>query len=161
MTIPPLPCGDKYCVAATIIIVVYEHSPLMLVNIYFLMLSYFVQWTFHPFIFKSKKIYTVLLWCRVLAFLVVSDGFTPFATTFDVFGSMFLHWFSCTILNRNHDLSFFRPDCSFLYFPLQASQFLRIITFYSTQLPGPNYHCREVHCLCCKSSDVSHISCYT
>lgn len=31
-----------------------------------------VQWTFHPFIFKAKKIYTVLLWCRVLAFLVVS-----------------------------------------------------------------------------------------
>lgn len=30
-----------------------------------------VQWTFHPFIFKAKKIYTVLLWCRVLAFLVV------------------------------------------------------------------------------------------
>ncbi|PIA48181.1 hypothetical protein AQUCO_01400630v1 [Aquilegia coerulea] len=54
----------------------------------------FVLWTFHPFIFKSKKIYTVLLWRRVLAFLV-------------------------------------------------ASQFLRIITFYSTQLPGPNYHCRE------------------
>ncbi|KAF9596795.1 hypothetical protein IFM89_013342 [Coptis chinensis] len=26
---------------------------------------------------------------------------------------------------------------------LSASQFLRIITFYSTQLPGPNYHCRE------------------
>ncbi|TYI04152.1 hypothetical protein ES332_A11G395100v1 [Gossypium tomentosum] len=48
----------------------------------------------HPFIFKSKKIYTVLVWCRVLAFLV-------------------------------------------------ASQILRIITFYSTQLPGPNYHCRE------------------
>ncbi|PWZ17911.1 Phosphatidylinositol:ceramide inositolphosphotransferase [Zea mays] len=23
------------------------------------------------------------------------------------------------------------------------SQFLRIITFYATQLPGPNYHCRE------------------
>ncbi|PIA54520.1 hypothetical protein AQUCO_00900814v1 [Aquilegia coerulea] len=54
----------------------------------------FVLWTFHPFIFQSKKIYTVLLWRRVLAFLV-------------------------------------------------ASQFLRIITFYSTQLPGPNYHCRE------------------
>ncbi|WCJ28387.1 Phosphatidylinositol:ceramide inositolphosphotransferase [Euphorbia peplus] len=54
----------------------------------------FVMWTFHPFICKSKKIYTVLIWCRVLAFLV-------------------------------------------------ASQFLRIITFYSTQLPGPNYHCRE------------------
>ncbi|KAG5550366.1 hypothetical protein RHGRI_015355 [Rhododendron griersonianum] len=53
-----------------------------------------VQWSFHPFIFKSKKIYTVLVWCRVLAFLV-------------------------------------------------ACQFLRIITFYSTQLPGPNYHCRE------------------
>ncbi|GAB2267020.1 Phosphatidylinositol:ceramide inositolphosphotransferase 1 [Dionaea muscipula] len=54
----------------------------------------FFLWTFHPFIFKSKKIYTVLVWCRVLAFLV-------------------------------------------------ASQFLRIMTFYSTQLPGPNYHCRE------------------
>ncbi|KAK9291017.1 hypothetical protein L1049_009200 [Liquidambar formosana] len=54
----------------------------------------FVLWTFHPFIFKSKKVYTVLVWCRVLAFLV-------------------------------------------------ASQILRIITFYSTQLPGPNYHCRE------------------
>ncbi|KAG8374372.1 hypothetical protein BUALT_Bualt11G0125000 [Buddleja alternifolia] len=54
----------------------------------------FVLWTFHPFIVKSKKIYTVLIWCRVLAFLV-------------------------------------------------ACQILRIITFYSTQLPGPNYHCRE------------------
>ncbi|KAK1270418.1 Phosphatidylinositol:ceramide inositolphosphotransferase [Acorus gramineus] len=54
----------------------------------------FVLWTFHPFIYQSKRFYTVLLWRRVLAFLV-------------------------------------------------ASQFLRIITFYSTQLPGPNYHCRE------------------
>ncbi|MQL97718.1 hypothetical protein Taro_030419 [Colocasia esculenta] len=54
----------------------------------------FVLWTFYPFIFHSKRFYTVLLWCRVLAFLV-------------------------------------------------ASQILRIITFYSTQLPGPNYHCRE------------------
>ncbi|PWA34307.1 inositol phosphorylceramide synthase [Artemisia annua] len=34
----------------------------------------FVLWTFHPFIFKSKKIYTVLIWCRVLAFLVVSGN---------------------------------------------------------------------------------------
>lgn len=59
----------------------------------FIFLS-FVLWTFYPFIFKSKKIYTVLIWCRVLAFLV-------------------------------------------------ACQLLRIITFYSTQLPGPNYHCRE------------------
>jgi hypothetical protein len=33
-------------------------------------LSFFL-WTFHPFIVKSKKIYTVLIWCRVLAFLVV------------------------------------------------------------------------------------------
>ncbi|KAL6998381.1 Phosphatidylinositol:ceramide inositolphosphotransferase 1 [Sarracenia purpurea var. burkii] len=56
-------------------------------------LSFFL-WTFHPFIFKSKKIFTVLVWCRVLAFLI-------------------------------------------------ACQILRIITFYSTQLPGPNFHCRE------------------
>ncbi|KAK6943574.1 Sphingomyelin synthase-like domain [Dillenia turbinata] len=54
----------------------------------------FVLWTLHPFIVKSKKIYTVLIWCRVLAFLV-------------------------------------------------ACQILRVFTFYSTQLPGPNYHCRE------------------
>ncbi|KAK6778384.1 hypothetical protein RDI58_025102 [Solanum bulbocastanum] len=54
----------------------------------------FVLWTFHPFFFKIKKIYTVLIWCRILALLA-------------------------------------------------ACQFLRIITFYSTQLPGPNYHCRE------------------
>ncbi|KAJ1420082.1 Sphingomyelin synthase-like domain [Sesbania bispinosa] len=54
----------------------------------------FALWTFHPFILKSRKIYTVLIWCRVLAFL-------------------------------------------------SGSQLLRIITFYSTQLPGPNYHCRE------------------
>nr|KYP47402.1 hypothetical protein KK1_030932 [Cajanus cajan] len=59
----------------------------------FIFLS-FVLWTFHPFIFKSKKIYTVHIWCRVLSFLV-------------------------------------------------ASQALRIVTFYATQLPGPNYHCRE------------------
>ncbi|CAA6658351.1 unnamed protein product [Spirodela intermedia] len=44
--------------------------------------SLFSFWTFHPFIFHSKRFYT-------------------------------------------------------------ASQILRIITFYSTQLPGPNYHCRE------------------
>ncbi|VAH19788.1 unnamed protein product [Triticum turgidum subsp. durum] len=50
--------------------------------------------TFHPFIYHSKRFYTILIWRRVLAFLV-------------------------------------------------ASQVLRIITFYSTQLPGPNYHCRE------------------
>ncbi|GMJ08410.1 Arabidopsis Inositol phosphorylceramide synthase 1 [Hibiscus trionum] len=58
----------------------------------FVFLSFFL-WTFNPFVFKVKKFYTVLIWCRVLAFLV-------------------------------------------------ASQTLRILTFYSTQLPGPNYHCR-------------------
>ncbi|THG10268.1 hypothetical protein TEA_028235 [Camellia sinensis var. sinensis] len=38
----------------------------------FLMCYVLVQWTFHPFILKSKKVYTVLVWCRVLAFLVGS-----------------------------------------------------------------------------------------
>ncbi|MQL68144.1 hypothetical protein Taro_000408, partial [Colocasia esculenta] len=56
----------------------------------------FILWSFHPFVFHSKRFYTVLLWCRVLAFLV-------------------------------------------------ASQVLRIITFYATQLPGPNYHCPQKH----------------
>ncbi|WOL00710.1 phosphatidylinositol:ceramide inositolphosphotransferase [Canna indica] len=59
----------------------------------FIFLS-FVLWTVHPFVCHSKRFYTVLIWRRILAFLV-------------------------------------------------ASQTLRIITFYSTQLPGPNYHCRE------------------
>lgn len=54
----------------------------------------FLLWTFHPFVLQSKRIYTVLIWIRVFAYLVVSQS-------------------------------------------------LRIITFYSTQLPGPNYHCRE------------------
>ncbi|CAI0540303.1 unnamed protein product [Linum tenue] len=54
----------------------------------------FVLWTFHPFVLQSKRIYTVLIWCRVLTYLGVC-------------------------------------------------QILRIVTFYSTQLPGPNYHCRE------------------
>jgi hypothetical protein len=34
----------------------------------------FVLWTFHPFIYHSKRFYTVLIWRRVLAFLVVSTG---------------------------------------------------------------------------------------
>ncbi|WOL02004.1 hypothetical protein Cni_G10723 [Canna indica] len=59
----------------------------------FVFLTFFV-WTFHPFVYHIKRFYTVLLWRRILAFLV-------------------------------------------------ASQILRIVTFYSTQLPGPNYHCRE------------------
>ncbi|KAG8660165.1 phosphatidylinositol:ceramide inositolphosphotransferase 1 isoform X2 [Manihot esculenta] len=54
----------------------------------------FVLWTFHPFILQYKKIYTALVWCRVLAYLV-------------------------------------------------ACQILRIVTFYSTHLPGPNYHCHQ------------------
>ncbi|XP_021277838.1 phosphatidylinositol:ceramide inositolphosphotransferase 3 [Herrania umbratica] len=54
----------------------------------------FLLWTFHPFVFQNKRIYTVLIWCRIFAYLV-------------------------------------------------ASQSLRIVTFYSTQLPGPSYHCHE------------------
>lgn len=54
----------------------------------------FVLWTFHPFIFHAKRFYTVLVWYRCLAILVVS-------------------------------------------------QCLRIASFMVTQLPGPNYHCRE------------------
>lgn len=40
--------------------------------------SFLSQWTFNPFIFHSKRFYTVLLWCRVLAFLVVSVDFLTF-----------------------------------------------------------------------------------
>ncbi|KAH7292451.1 hypothetical protein KP509_29G069300 [Ceratopteris richardii] len=54
----------------------------------------FLLWTFHPFIFHVKRIYTVLVWYRCFAVLVLS-------------------------------------------------QILRIASFLFTQLPGPNYHCRE------------------
>ncbi|XP_048226429.1 phosphatidylinositol:ceramide inositolphosphotransferase 3 isoform X2 [Ricinus communis] len=58
----------------------------------------YVSETLFTFIFSSfvlhKKIYTALIWCRVLAYLV-------------------------------------------------ACQILRIVTFYSTHLPSPNYHCHE------------------
>ncbi|BBH04708.1 hypothetical protein Prudu_015914 [Prunus dulcis] len=60
---------------------------------------YSVAVDFSPFVFQYKKIYTVLIWCRVFAYLGVS-------------------------------------------------QMLRIITFYSTLLPGPNYHCRDVKYNC-------------
>ncbi|RWW77546.1 hypothetical protein BHE74_00014291, partial [Ensete ventricosum] len=30
-----------------------------------------LPWTFHPFVYHSKRFYTVLLWLRILAFLVV------------------------------------------------------------------------------------------
>jgi hypothetical protein len=30
----------------------------------------------------------------------------------------------------------------------QVSQMLRVVSFMATQLPGPNYHCREVKTLC-------------
>eukprot|EP00252_Welwitschia_mirabilis_P021099 TRINITY_DN5303_c0_g1_i1.p1 TRINITY_DN5303_c0_g1~~TRINITY_DN5303_c0_g1_i1.p1 ORF type:complete len:318 (-),score=11.88 TRINITY_DN5303_c0_g1_i1:554-1507(-) len=63
-------------------------------TVFFMVFCPFILWSFQPFVFHNKKFYTVLLWYRVLAFLVVS-------------------------------------------------QFLRVITFMSTQLPGPNYHCRE------------------
>ncbi|CAN1303948.1 Phosphatidylinositol:ceramide inositolphosphotransferase 2 [Linum perenne] len=76
------------------------------------------------------KIYTVLVWCRVLAFLVVSV--------------CLLLWYfrllsSCC---KNFCNPVEADDFCFNLF--QASQFLRIISFYATQLPGPNYHCREV-----------------
>ncbi|KAH8938231.1 hypothetical protein BDL97_16G070900 [Sphagnum fallax] len=54
----------------------------------------FFLWTFHPFVFYSKRFYTVVLWSRVLVVLVIS-------------------------------------------------QMLRVVSFMATQLPGPNYHCRE------------------
>ena len=47
-------------------------------------------------------------------------------------------------------------DGWFVYlFAAQASQILRIFTFYSTQLPGPNYHCREVGSFCAISCSKS------
>ncbi|XP_065878539.1 phosphatidylinositol:ceramide inositolphosphotransferase 1 [Euphorbia lathyris] len=61
-------------------------------TLFIFIFSSFALWTLHPFVFQQKKIYTCLIWCRVLAYLV-------------------------------------------------ACQILRIVSFYSTHLPGPNYHC--------------------
>lgn len=63
-------------------------------NLFFIIFISFILWSFHPFVWHSKRFYTVLLWLRVLICLVVCQA-------------------------------------------------LRIFTFYSTILPGPNYHCRE------------------
>jgi hypothetical protein len=90
-----------------------------------------LQWTFHPFILQTKRFYTVLIWRRVLAFLCVSVSLL--GTLLYVIIWCLLQFVTYTIV------SLFL--CVFF---LQASQFLRIVTFYSTQLPGPNYHCREV-----------------
>ncbi|KAF3334089.1 phosphatidylinositol:ceramide inositolphosphotransferase-like isoform X2 [Carex littledalei] len=87
----------------------------------FIFLS-FVLWTFHPFVYHNKRFYTVLLWRRILAFLVVSSIFK-------------LIIFLCVSFVFKKTLKI----CLFL----QTCQILRIVTFYSTQLPGPNYHCRE------------------
>ncbi|WOL14931.1 phosphatidylinositol:ceramide inositolphosphotransferase isoform X2 [Canna indica] len=38
----------------------------------FMFISFFL-WTFHPFVCHSKRFYTVILWRRVLAFLVVGS----------------------------------------------------------------------------------------
>lgn len=126
-----------------------------------------VQWTFHPFILKSKKIYTVLVWCRVLAILVVSAIimcviYVRHAVMFWVLFkiSMIGHWFIFRLLFFSKCCSakllivfswktaFSHQECisllTFAHSIFQACQILRIVTFYSTQLPGPNYHCREV-----------------
>ncbi|KAF5446818.1 hypothetical protein F2P56_032417 [Juglans regia] len=71
-----------------------EDKAYMSETIFVFIFCSFVLWTFHPFFFQNKRIYTILLWCRILAYL-------------------------------------------------GACQILRIMTFYATQLPGPNYHCRE------------------
>jgi hypothetical protein len=92
---------------------------------------FMLQWTFHPFILQTKRFYTVLIWRRVLAFLCVSVSLL--GTLLYVIIWCLLQFVTYTIV------SLFL--CVFF---LQASQFLRIVTFYSTQLPGPNYHCREV-----------------
>ena len=78
--------------------------------------------------------YTVLLWCRVLAFLVVSIHL--FIIPNLLFGYLTLKTLQI----------FASPNSDSICFH-QACQILRILTFYSTQLPGPNYHCREVFVL--------------
>lgn len=90
--------------------------------------NFALQWTFHPFILQTKRFYTVLIWRRVLAFLCVS------VSLLQVF--FVISWSDDTLV------SILKLTGTFFF--LQASQFLRIITFYATQLPGPNYHCHEV-----------------
>ena len=47
-------------------------------NLWYAICCGILQWTFHPLILKSKRFYTVLIWCRVLAFLGVSGDYIMF-----------------------------------------------------------------------------------
>lgn len=121
---------------------------------------YILQWTFHPFICKSKKIYTVLIWCRVLAFLVVSTVISTVSSLMNSVQTIIFIFYQHPVNITNLVMLligvpvfiFGESIIKNLVFPnsfsslvlIQASQFLRVITFYSTQLPGPNYHCLEV-----------------
>ncbi|KAH9613094.1 hypothetical protein KSS87_001482 [Heliosperma pusillum] len=87
-------------------------------------------------------------WKYILGGLVCQVVFVDFVDGFRVFD----YWIACIDLLYIHGLAargvhyIHRPGPTLQdagFFLLPASQFLRIITFYSTQLPGPNYHCRE------------------
>ncbi|XP_031286284.1 phosphatidylinositol:ceramide inositolphosphotransferase 3 isoform X2 [Pistacia vera] len=41
-------------------------------TVFSFMFGSFVLWTLHPFLFQRKRIYTVLIWCRVFIYLVGS-----------------------------------------------------------------------------------------
>lgn len=90
-------------------------------------LKFLIQWTFHPFVFHSKRFYTVIVWYRTLVVLVVR---LPSL----IYSALFLIESIATPSSSGYLMSA----------GLQVCQFLRVITFLSTQLPGPNYHCREV-----------------
>lgn len=54
-------CDSKYSISCFLSGLISQHDYVSM------------QWTFHPFIYHSKRFYTVLIWRRVLAFLVVSS----------------------------------------------------------------------------------------
>ncbi|KAI5603470.1 hypothetical protein BDE02_01G221200 [Populus trichocarpa] len=101
-----------------------------------------LQWTIHPFVFQNKKIYTVLIWCRVLAYLVHNLLWILLRMLFHCSACPERRTQNATHFSPTEEDGFFADEISFVIYFI-ACQILRIFTFYSTHLPGPNYHCHE------------------
>ncbi|KAG8084993.1 hypothetical protein GUJ93_ZPchr0010g10806 [Zizania palustris] len=99
-------------------------------------------WLLEGFIFASARAYPSRSWLHDPSGALGKERGYISETLFTFIFLSFVLWtFHPFILQtkRFYTVLIWRRVLSFLC----ASQFLRIVTFYSTQLPGPNYHCRE------------------
>lgn len=97
--------------------------------------------------FQNKRFYTVYLWYRVLTMLVVRNSsavHTVAGRTPAVCARVLLQTHCCSYATKL--IESIKAHLLLLYFFCfaQIAQALRVGSFLVTQLPGPNYHCREV-----------------